>query len=162
MSRPFRLAGAFDWTPSRCKLTAASSMKRFLDENFLLSTRTSAELFHEYARDLPIIDYHCHLPVEQIATNHQFRSLTEIWLDGDHYKWRAMRANGVDERFCTGDASDWEKFEAWARTVPATLRNPLYHWTHLELKHPFGRTELLSPSTARKIYDHCNELLAQP
>jgi glucuronate isomerase len=100
--------------------------------------------------------------VAQIARDHQFRSLTEIWLEGDHYKWRAMRANGIDERFCTGDASDWEKFEAWARTVPATVRNPLYHWTHLELKRPFGIDGLLSAATARPIYDRCNELLRTP
>jgi glucuronate isomerase len=137
-------------------------MKPFIHDDFLLDSDVARELYHGRVAMLPIIDYHCHLPVTQIASDHQFRSLTEIWLEGDHYKWRAMRANGIDERYCTGDTSDWEKFEAWARTVPATLRNPLYHWTHLELKHPFGRTELLSPSTARETYDHCNELLAQP
>jgi len=134
----------------------------FIHEDFLLETDVARDLYHRYVADLPIIDYHCHLPVAQIAADHRFRSLTEIWLDGDHYKWRAMRANGVAERFCTGDASDAEKFEAWARTVPATLRNPLYHWTHLELKRPFGVTELLSLRTARAIYDHCNELLQRP
>lgn len=132
----------------------------FIHDDFLLETDVARDLYHRVAQ-LPIIDYHCHLPVEQIASDHRFRSLTAIWLDGDHYKWRAMRANGVDERFCTGDASDWEKFEAWARTVPATLRNPLYHWTHLELKKPFGIDELLSEKTARPIFDRCNELLAQ-
>jgi glucuronate isomerase len=137
-------------------------MKALIDEDFLLETDAARELYHRYVAQLPIIDYHCHLPVAQIASDHQFRSLTEIWLDGDHYKWRAMRTNGIDERHCTGDATDWEKFEAWARTVPATLRNPLYHWTHLELKRPFGRTDLLSPATARAIYDHCNERLRQP
>jgi glucuronate isomerase len=136
-------------------------VKPFLDENFLLQTDTAVELFHEHAKTQPIIDYHCHLPPDQVANNHRFRSLTEIWLDGDHYKWRAMRADGVPERFCTGDASDWEKFEAWARTVPHTLRNPLYHWTHMELKNPFGiRDTLLGPDTARAVYDKCNTLLA--
>lgn len=137
-------------------------MKPFIHDDFLLETDVARELYHRYVAHLPIIDYHCHLPVAQIAADHRFRSLTEIWLEGDHYKWRAMRANGVDERFCTGDASDWEKFEAWARTVPATLRNPLYHWTHLELKRPFGMTGLLSSATARAVYDHCNEQLRQP
>ena len=137
-------------------------MTPFIHEDFLLETDVARDLYHRFVADLPIIDYHCHLPVTQIAGDHRFRSLTEIWLDGDHYKWRAMRANGVAERFCTGDATDQEKFEAWARTVPATLRNPLYHWTHLELKRPFGVTELLSERTARAIYDHCNELLQRP
>jgi len=137
-------------------------MTPFIHEDFLLETDVARDLYHRYVADLPIIDYHCHLPVAQIAADHRFRSLTEIWLDGDHYKWRAMRANGIAERFCTGDASDQEKFEAWARTVPATLRNPLYHWTHLELKRPFGVTELMSERTARAIYDHCNELLQRP
>lgn len=137
-------------------------MKPFIDDDFLLESDVARDLYHRYVADLPIIDYHCHLPVAQIAKDHQFRSLTEIWLEGDHYKWRAMRADGVDERFCTGDASDWEKFEAWARTVPATLRNPLYHWTHLELKKPFGITELLSGPNARAIYDSCNAKLRQP
>ena len=136
-------------------------MTPFLHDDFLLETDLARELYHRYVADLPIIDYHCHLPVAQIAGNHEFRSLTEIWLDGDHYKWRAMRANGIDERFCTGDANDWEKFEAWARTVPATLRNPLYHWTHLELKKPFGITSLLDSSSARAIYDRCNEALRE-
>jgi glucuronate isomerase len=137
-------------------------VKTFLDENFLLQTDTAIELFHEHAKSQPVIDYHNHLPPDQVADNHRFRSLTEIWLEGDHYKWRAMRADGVQERFCTGDASDWEKFEAWARTVPHTLRNPLYHWTHMELKFPFGvRDKLLGPDTAREIFDSCNTLLAQ-
>jgi len=133
----------------------------FLHDDFLLETDVARDLYHRYVADLPIIDYHCHLPVSQIASNHAFRSITEIWLEGDHYKWRAMRTNGVDERLITGDANDWEKFEAWARTVPATLRNPLYHWTHLELKKPFGITSLLNESTARAIFDRCNEKLRQ-
>jgi glucuronate isomerase len=137
-------------------------MKPFLDENFLLETQTAVRLFHDYAVDQPIIDYHCHLPPDQLANNHQFSTLTQIWLNGDHYKWRAMRSNGVPERFCTGDASDWEKFEMWAQTVPYTLRNPLYHWTHMELRKPFGvKDTLLNSSTAHSIYDHCNHKLAQ-
>jgi len=137
-------------------------MTPFIHDDFLLETDVARDLYHRFVADLPIIDYHCHLPVAQIAGDHRFRSLTQIWLDGDHYKWRAMRANGIAERFCTGDATDQEKFEAWARTVPATLRNPLYHWTHLELKRPFGVTELLSERTAGSIYAHCNELLQRP
>ena len=134
----------------------------FITENFLLESKTAIELYHAYARDLPIIDYHCHLPPAQIAEDHQFRNLTEIWLEGDHYKWRAMRANGVDERYCTGEATDWEKFEKWAGTVPKTLRNPLYHWTHMELKRPFGISDrLLNPQTARGIWEECNAKLSQ-
>jgi glucuronate isomerase len=136
-------------------------MRPFVHEDFLLESEVAVDLYHRFARDLPIVDYHCHLPVEQIRSNHGFRSLTEIWLDGDHYKWRAMRTNGVDERLCTGDAGDWEKFEAWAETVPATLRNPLHHWTHMELKAPFGIERLLDASSAREIYDACNEKLGQ-
>jgi glucuronate isomerase len=131
----------------------------FLHEDFLLETKVARDLYHRYVADLPIIDYHCHLPVTQIASDHVFRSITEIWLEGDHYKWRAMRANGVDEQLITGDASDWEKFEAWARTVAATLRNPLYHWTHLELKKPFGVTTLLDGKSARATFDACNKQL---
>ena len=137
-------------------------MKSFLDESFLLDTKTAERLYHEHAKDQPIIDYHCHLPSDQVADNHKFRTLTQIWLNGDHYKWRAMRSNGVAERYCTGDASDWEKFEMWSQTVPYTLRNPLYHWTHMELANPFGvKGKLLNPATAREIYDHCNGKLAQ-
>jgi glucuronate isomerase len=137
-------------------------MKPFLDENFLLETATAVRLYHDHAADQPIIDYHCHLPPDQLASNHQFTTLTQIWLNGDHYKWRAMRSNGVPERFCTGDASDWEKFEMWAQTVPHTIRNPLYHWTHMELRRPFGvKDKLLNGATARGIYEHCNAKLAQ-
>jgi glucuronate isomerase len=121
----------------------------------------AVDLYHRVAADLPIIDYHCHLSPEQMAGDHRFSSITEIWLDGDHYKWRAMRANGVNERYCTGDASAWEKFEAWARTVPDTLRNPLYHWTHMELRRPFGIDDLLSPATARAVFDRCNARLQE-
>jgi glucuronate isomerase len=134
-------------------------MQPFPHEDFLLETSVAKDLYYGVAKDLPIIDYHCHLSPELIATNHRFRSITEIWLEGDHYKWRAMRANGVDERFCTGNASDWEKFEAWARTVPETLCNPLYHWTAMELKRPFGVTRALSEETAREIFDECNSQL---
>jgi glucuronate isomerase len=138
----------------------ARPMTAFIHDDFLLQTETARDLYHRVARDLPIIDYHCHLPVACIAADHRFRSITEIWLDGDHYKWRAMRTNGVPERFCTGDAPDWEKFEAWAGTVPHTLRNPLYHWTHMELRRPFGIEDLLGPDTARAIFDRCNEQLS--
>jgi len=138
-------------------------MKNFMDENFLLQTKTAQELYHEHAAKMPIIDYHCHLVPKMVADDHKFRSLTEIWLGGDHYKWRAMRTNGVDERFCTGtDNSDWEKFEKWAETVPYTMRNPLYHWTHLELKTAFGINKILNKDTAREIFDECNEKLATP
>jgi glucuronate isomerase len=137
-------------------------MPAFIHDDFLLETDTARDLYHRVAKDLPILDYHCHLSPEAMAADHRFRSLTEIWLEGDHYKWRAMRTHGVPERFCTGDASDWEKFEAWARTVPATLGNPLYHWTAMELRRPFGIDELLSPDTARAIFDRGNERLAEP
>ncbi len=138
-------------------------MKAFMDENFLLDTKVAQDLYHNHAAKMPIIDYHCHLVPKMVADDHQFKSLTEMWLGGDHYKWRAMRTNGVDERFCTGkDTSDFEKFEKWAETVPYTMRNPLYHWTHLELKTAFGIDKLLSPKTAKEIYDECNEKLAQP
>ena len=137
-------------------------MKIFNDKDFLLQTETAQMLYHEHASKMPIIDYHCHLNPQQIASDHKFRNLSEIWLDGDHYKWRAMRTNGVGERYCTGDASDWEKFEKWAETVPYTMRNPLYHWTHLELKTAFGVEKLLNPKSAREIYDYCSEKLQQP
>ncbi len=137
-------------------------MKQFVDENFLLQTGTAQKLYHEHAAGMPIIDYHCHLSPQMVADDYKFKSLTEIWLGGDHYKWRAMRTNGVAEKYLTGDASDWEKFEKWAETVPYTMRNPLYHWTHLELKTAFGIDKILNPQTARDIYDECNEKLARP
>lgn len=137
-------------------------MKAFMDKDFLLQTETAQELYHGHAETLPIIDYHCHLSPQMVAEDHRFRSITELWLGGDHYKWRAMRANGVDERYVTGEASDWEKFEKWADTVPYTFRNPLYHWTHLELRTAFGITKLLNPQTAREIYEECNEKLMRP
>lgn len=130
--------------------------------DFLLQTDTARALYHQHAAKMPIIDYHCHLDPKMIAVDYRFRSLTELWLGGDHYKWRAMRANGIDERYCTGEASDWEKFEKWAETVPYTMRNPLYHWTHLELRTAFGIEKLLNPATAREIYEICNAQLLQP
>jgi len=134
-----------------------------ITENFLLQNDRAVALYHQYARDMPILDYHCHLPPQQIADDHRFANLAQIWLYGDHYKWRAMRSAGVDERYCTGEASDWEKFQKWAETVPQTLRNPLYHWTHLELKRPFGISDrLLCPATAKGIWDECNAKLARP
>lgn len=137
-------------------------MKKFMDENFLLQTETARKLYHEHAAKMPIFDYHCHINPKDIAEDRRFNTITEVWLAGDHYKWRGMRTNGVDERFCTGDATDWEKFEKWAETVPQTLRNPLFHWTHLELKKFFGINEVLSPKNARAIYDACNEKLRTP
>ena len=138
-------------------------MKQFLDENFILQNETAKYLYHQHAARQPIIDYHCHLDPKLIAEDYRFDNLGELWLGGDHYKWRAMRTNGVDERYCTGkETSDWEKFEKWAETVPYTMRNPLYHWTHLELKTAFGITELLNPETARAIYDECTAKLRTP
>lgn len=134
----------------------------FIHEDFLLTTKKAQKLFHDYAAAEPILDYHCHLPPADVARDRQFDNLFEIWLEGDHYKWRAMRANGVDERFCTGDAPPAEKFRAWAETVPYTLRNPLYHWTHLELKRYFGIDELLDRSSADRIWETANEQLRSP
>jgi glucuronate isomerase len=134
-------------------------MKDFLDADFLLQTDTAKKLYHHFAKEMPVIDYHCHLPVDQIANDINFENLTQIWLYGDHYKWRAMRTNGVDESYCTGDKPDYEKFEKWAATVPYTLRNPLYHWTHLELQRYFDVHEILNPKSAKKIYDECTKKL---
>lgn len=134
-------------------------MKPFIDEIFLLETETAMYLYHEYASKKPIIDYHCHLIPEQIATNRQFNNITQPWLYGDHYKWRAMRTNGVDEKYCTGNATDEEKFLKWAETVPYTLRNPLYHWTHLELKRYFGVDKLLNKNTATDVYNYTSEII---
>src|SRR5438309_6030672 len=135
-------------------------MTAFLDENFLLRTKTACRLYTRHAAPQPILDYHCHLSPVEIAENRRFQNLTEIWLEGDHYKWRAMRANGIPERFCTGDASPYEKFDAWVRTVPQTLRNPLYHWTHLELKRYFGIDELLNEGSADRVWETANAALA--
>lgn len=135
--------------------------KQFLDKDFLLESMPACTLYHEYAAPMPIFDYHCHIPPSDILNDRQFDNLTEIWLGGDHYKWRVMRACGVDERFITGDAPAEEKFEAWARVVPRIVRNPLYQWTHLELQRVFGVDELLTPETAREIYSHCTALLGK-
>lgn len=138
-------------------------MRNFMDDDFLLYSDTAKYLYHNFAKHNPIIDYHCHLEPKKIADDYKFSSITEIWLGGDHYKWRAMRTNGVDEEYITGKStSDWEKFEKWAETIPYTMRNPLYHWSHLELKTAFGINKLLSPKTAREIFDECNAKLATP
>lgn len=137
-------------------------MKKFLDENFLLQSEIAQDLYHNFAKQQPIIDYHNHLIPEQIANNKQFDNITQVWLNGDHYKWRAMRTFGINEKYITGDATDKEKFLKWAETVPYTMRNPLYHWTHLELQRYFGITDLLTPKTAEKIYEQTAEKLGQP
>jgi len=134
-------------------------MKKFLDDNFLLTNTIAEELYHDYAKSQPIIDYHNHLIPEQVASDINFDNITQAWLYGDHYKWRAMRANGIDERYITGSATDEEKFQKWAATVPYTLRNPLYHWTHLELQRYFGISELLSSDTASSIYENSSSKL---
>ncbi|RCW64222.1 D-glucuronate isomerase [Saliterribacillus persicus] len=134
-------------------------MKAFMDENFVLNNKVGEKLYHDYAKDLPIIDYHCHLSPQEIYENKQFENITKVWLYGDHYKWRAMRANGVEEKYVTGDASDYDKFLAWAKTVPMLIGNPLYHWTHLELKRYFGVEETLNEHTAPAIWDKINGLL---
>lgn len=134
-------------------------MKAFLNADFILQTATAQQLYHDFAADMPIIDYHNHLVPQQIAEDKQFDNITQIWLAGDHYKWRAMRAHGIDEKYITGNASDEEKFMKWAETVPYTMRNPLYHWTHLELQRYFGVTELLNADSGKRIYDQCSTLL---
>ena len=135
------------------------SEKPFIHEDFMLTNEYARALYHESAESMPIIDYHCHLDPKMIAENYQFKDLTEVWLGGDHYKWRALRGNGVPEEFITGPRSSYEKFEKWAETVPYTMRNPLYHWTHLELARAFGIYDTLSPKTARAIYEQCTEKL---
>lgn len=137
-------------------------MKSFISDNFLLESDFAEQLYHGYAKSQPIIDYHCHLPPNEIAGNRQFENMTKLWIDGDHYKWRAMRNLGISEKFITGNASDAEKFQQWAYTIPYTLRNPLYHWTHLELQRYFGIQEIFSPDNAEAIYSHCNNLLKDP
>ena len=134
-------------------------MKKFLDKNFILENKTAEQLYHDHAAKMPIIDYHCHLSPADIANDRKFENLTKIWLDGDHYKWRAMRTNGVDEKYITGNADDFTRFLKWAETVPYTMRNPLYHWTHMELQRPFGVDKILNADTAREIYDSCTALL---
>lgn len=136
-------------------------MKKFMDKDFMLESKTAQDLYHNHAAGLPIIDYHCHLNPKEVAEDHKFSSITELWLGGDHYKWRALRANGVPEEYITGNASDWDKFQKWAQSVPYMMRNPIYHWTHLELKTAFGIDKILNPDTAKEIYDECNEKLQQ-
>ncbi len=136
-------------------------MKTFMDEHFLLNSVTAQKLYHDYAKQMPVIDYHCHLPPEQIAEDIRFNNLTHAWLYGDHYKWRAMRTNGVNESYCTGNKPDQEKFQQWASTVPYTMRNPLYHWTHLELQRYFGINQLLNKDSAAAIYASAGEMLQQ-
>lgn len=135
-------------------------MKTFINENFLFTNKTAIDLYHKYSEKQPVIDFHCHLSPAMIDDDINFRNFTHAWLDGDHYKWRAMRTNGIEEKFCTGDASDAEKFVKWAKTVPYTAGNPLYHWTHLELARYFGITELLSGDTANEIYEKASSLLS--
>lgn len=137
-------------------------MKPFLDEHFLLQSNTAASLYKNAAKNAPIFDFHCHLDPQEIWENKPFSNITDLWLGGDHYKWRAMRLQGIDEHYITGDASHWGKFEAWAKTVLHCIGNPLYHWTHMELKNVFGINKLLSPETAKEIYDECNEKLKHP
>jgi len=136
-------------------------MKKFLDDNFLLTNKTAERLYHDYAKGMPIIDYHNHLPPDEMASDKNFENITRVWLNGDHYKWRALRANGVDEAYITGNKSDWEKFEAWSATVPYTLRNPLYHWTHLELRRYFGIETILNKDTSRQVYDQTSAQLGE-
>src|SRR4030042_2033400 len=142
-------------------MNRGKAMNTFISEDFLLQTQTARVLYHQFAEEMPIFDFHCHLPVREIAENKNFDNLTQIWLKGDHYKWRAMRAAGIDENLITGSADDFAKFKAWAPTVPKTLRNPLYQWTHLELKRYFGIAgKLLGPQTAGEIYCRCSEMLS--
>ena len=136
-------------------------MKKFMDEQFLLSTETAQTLYHDYAKQMPIYDYHCHISPKEIWENKKFKNITEVWLYGDHYKWRAMRSNGIDEKYITGDASDYDKFKAWAKTVPMTIGNPLYHWTHLELQRYFDIYEVLNEDTADMIWEKVNAKLNQ-
>jgi glucuronate isomerase len=143
-------------------MSEALTNTTFLTDDFLLQNEFARILYHDYAKDLPIIDYHCHLPQRDIARNRQFENISQIWLAGDHYKWRAMRTLGINEKYITGNASDKDKFEKWAYTVPYTVRNPLYHWTHLELQRYFGINQLLNPDSADNIYHDCTEKLNTP
>ena len=136
-------------------------MKPFMDDDFLLSNETAKTLYHNYAKQVPIIDYHCHINPQEIAEDRQFDTITQVWLGGDHYKWRQMRTNGIDEKFITGDASDYEKFEKWAATLQKAIGNPLYHWSHLELQRYFNYNKPLSPATAEEVWEVCNKKLAQ-
>lgn len=136
-------------------------MKQFLDDNFLLSTKTSEKLYHEYAEDMPIIDYHCHINPKEIYEDRKFENITQVWLGGDHYKWRQMRSNGIDEKYITGDATDREKFQKWAETLEVAIGNPLYHWSHLELKRYFGYDGYLNGDTAEEVWTLCNKKLQE-
>jgi glucuronate isomerase len=142
-------------------IRGGNKMKSFIQDDFLLNTEAGKVLFHDYAKQMPIYDYHCHLNPKEIAENKKFKNMTEIWLYGDHYKWRAMRSMGIDENYITGSADDFEKFQIWAKTVPYTIGNPLYHWTHLELKKFFDVDLLLNEETSREIWEHCNTVLKQ-
>ncbi len=137
-------------------------MGKFINDDFLLETEFAKRLYHDYAKEMPIIDYHCHLPPDDIAKDKQFMNLTDLWIDGDHYKWRAMRALGIQEKYISGNAPDIKKFEKWAQTMPYALKNPLFHWSHLELQRYFNVSELLTPDNAHKVYEHCNALIATP
>ena len=145
-----------------CTVLGPIMIMTFINDDFMLTNDYARELYHQSAAKMPIIDYHCHLVPKMIADNYQFADLTEVWLGGDHYKWRAMRGNGVPEEFITGKADGYAKFEKWAETVPYTMRNPLYHWTHLELSRVFGVDKILKPETAREIYDECSAMLQTP
>ena len=134
-------------------------MKKFMDDNFLLSTDTAITLYHDFAKEMPICDYHCHLNPKEIAEDKRYKNITEIWLGGDHYKWRTMRSFGIEEKYITGDATDYEKFEAFAKVMPYLIGNPMYHWSHLELQRYFGIEETLSPKTCKSIWDRCNEII---
>lgn len=137
-------------------------MKKFMDENFILTTEVAQELFHNYAKKMPVVDYHCHINPKEIAEDLQFQNITQVWLGGDHYKWRLMRSNGVDEKYITGDSSDWEKFEKWAETLERCIGNPVYHWSHLELQRFFGYKGNLCKKTAKEVWDLCNKKLQDP
>ena len=137
-------------------------MTPFMNADFLLKTETAKQLYHQHAEVMPIIDYHCHINPQEIYEDKRYDSITQVWLGGDHYKWRAMRSNGVDEKYITGDASDYEKFKAWASTMPKLIGNPLYHWTHLELQRYFGYEGILNEDTCDSVWELCNEILAQP
>ena len=134
-------------------------MKPFMDENFLLSTETAQELYHEFAEKMPVLDYHCHINPQEIAEDRKFDTITQVWLGGDHYKWRQMRSNGVDEYYITGDAPDREKFQKWAETLEKAIGNPLYHWSHLELQRFFGYHGVLNGDTAEEVWNLCNAKL---
>lgn len=137
-------------------------MKAFMDQDFLMETETAKMLYHDYAAKMPVLDYHCHISPQEIAEDRQFENITQVWLGGDHYKWRQMRSNGIEERYITGDASDREKFQKWAETLERAIGNPLYHWSHLELQRYFGYHGALNAKTAEEVWNLCNEKTAKP